>query len=261
MSNLIIGGSSQLSLYFPPEYDRISSRNIDYSSILEKRYDSIYLTFAEQRTFLKEEDYLFEQVNFDYTVDVINRIKDKCNRVVLYSTSELWNRYNGPVSLDMPFFYNPSAYIRSKELLCNYINERRDLYENVVIIYPFNFNSPYRRNGFLFSKIFDSLINGSKNLIGSLAFRRDMIHPSIIVKHSITSNSDLLIGGGELVDMNFFVRDLFNSFDLNYEDYISSQNVNNFGVTRNEYFSSDKYSDYSQLLNLTINDVKKYPIS
>ena len=55
MNNLIIGNTSQLSYFFPENYESISSRNIDFSMVNNKKYDRIYLLFAEQRTFLNTE--------------------------------------------------------------------------------------------------------------------------------------------------------------------------------------------------------------
>ena len=41
--------------------------------------------------------------------------------------------------LEDKYDYNYSPYIKSKEKLCNYINNNRNEYSNVIIIYPFNF--------------------------------------------------------------------------------------------------------------------------
>ena len=55
--NLVIGNTSQLSTYFPKNnFDFISSRNLDFEKIQKKKYDKIFLLFAEQRTFLKDND-------------------------------------------------------------------------------------------------------------------------------------------------------------------------------------------------------------
>ncbi len=257
MNNLIIGKTAQLNYYFPKEYDRISSRNIDFSIIKEKNYNTIFLLFAEQRTFLNESEKFFVDVNFNYTLEVINKIKDYCEKIIIYSTSELWNDYDGKVSIKMPFKYNYTPYIKSKELLSIYLNENRDNYKNVHIIYPFNFNSPYRKNGFLFSKIFDSIINKNKNSIGNISFLRDLIHPSVIVNESIKTNEDLLIGSGKLINIKSFVEDLFNLNNLKLTDYITINETNNLKNTRKNYFSEISYSNYQELLNLTYYDTKK----
>jgi nucleoside-diphosphate-sugar epimerase len=239
------------------DYDRISSRNINYESIINKKYDSIYILFAEQRTFLNEDENFFIKINVDYTIEVIDNLKNHCKRIVVFSTSELWNNYDGEVSVYNKFDYNYSPYIKSKEILSNYLNEHKEKYENVRIIYPFNFNSPFRKEGFLFSKIFDSLINKKENFVGNLNFERDIIHPSIIVKESIITNEDVLIGSGELINIRSFINDLFHLHNLNFDDYIKSDSKNNLPNHRKNYLSKIKYSDYSELLNLTYDDVRK----
>ena len=259
--NLIIGDTSQLSFYFPKDFDRISSRNINYDEINKKKYDKIFILFAEQKTFLNETENFYVDVNVTYTLSVIDSIKDSCNQVVIYSTSELWNNYDGEVSIDMKYNYGYSPYIKSKEILSDYINEYREKYNNVVIIYPFNFNSPYRNSGFLFGKIFDSLINKQKISVGNVNFYRDLIHPSVIVKHSILTNEDLLIGSGELINVGEFIKDLYSISNLNYIDYISFDESNSLSNSRRDYFSKIKYSNYEELLNLTYYDTKKNNIS
>lgn len=255
MNSLIIGETSQLSHFFPSGYDRISSRNIDFNSIA--KYDKIYITFAEQRTFLNETEKFFTDINVDYTLEVINKIKHLCNRVVVFSTSELWNDYEGPVSLDLKFKYNYSPYIKSKEILSEQILSNRHLYPNVDIIYPFNFNSPYRKDGFLFSKIFKSIINKEKISVGDLDFNRDIIHPEVIIKKSISSNEDLLIGSGQTINIKKFVIDLYKRFGLNPEDYIFFDSKNNLTNKRKEYYSKMKYSNEIELLDLTCKDIKR----
>jgi nucleoside-diphosphate-sugar epimerase len=149
MNNLIIGSTSQLSKYFPENYEKISSRNINVDQIKKGGYDSVYILFAEQRTFLNEDEKFFNDTNVFLTLKIINQIKNYVKKIVVYSTSELWNNYDGKVFLTDKYDYNYTPYIKSKEILCNTINENKDQYENVHIIYPFNFNSPYRKDGFL----------------------------------------------------------------------------------------------------------------
>ena len=67
MNSLIIGNTSQLCCYFPNNYKKISSRNIDLDDIKKGNYESIFILFAEQRTFLSESENFFKQINFDYT--------------------------------------------------------------------------------------------------------------------------------------------------------------------------------------------------
>lgn len=259
--NLIIGETAQLSFYFPNNFHRISSRNINYEEIIKKKYDKIFLLFAEQRTFLNESENFYNEINVKYTLSVIDSIKDYCNQVVVYSTSELWNDYDGEVSVDMEFKYGYSPYIKSKEILSNHINENREKYHNVTIIYPFNFNSPYRKGGFLFAKIFDSIINQKNISVGNINLYRDLIHPSVIVKNSLLTSQDLLIGGGEAISVEKFIKDLYTISKLDYNDYISFDDNNNLPNIRKKYYSKIKYSNYDELLNLTYYDTKKYNIS
>ena len=72
MSDLVIGNTSQLSYYFPENFKKISSRNINFEEINKVNYNNIWLTFAEQRTFLEEAQFI--DVNLTYTLDVINKI-------------------------------------------------------------------------------------------------------------------------------------------------------------------------------------------
>jgi nucleoside-diphosphate-sugar epimerase len=220
LSNLVIGNTSQLSHYFPNDYEKISSRNIDFATLCSKKYDKVFLLFAEQRTFLNESDEFFIKTNFDYTLEVINKFKDISNKVIIYSTSELWNKYDGCVSLSDEYNYNYSPYIKSKEILCNYINHNRDVYPNVIIIYPFNFNSVYRKEGFLFGKIFDSILNDKKISIGDINFNRDLTHPKNIVDVSLKADKDCIVGLGELINVQKFIEDIFTKLNKNIIDVV-----------------------------------------
>lgn len=255
MNNLIIGNTSQLSYYFPENYERISSRNIDKSKIISGNFSKVFITFAEQRTFLKETEKFFTDINFDYTLKIIDTIKDFVNSVVVYSTSELWNNLDGKVSIKDTFNYNYTPYIKSKEILSSHIMEYKEKYQNVHIVYPFNFNSPYRHSDFLFGKIFNSIKNKKKISVGNLDFNRDIIHPTIVVNNSINTKNDILVGSGELINIKNFVSKILNNFNLNYDEIIKEENFN-FNY-RKEYYSEIRYSNFNELLNLTVNDLRK----
>ena len=216
-----------------------------------------YILFAEQRTFLNESEKFFLDINVYKTLEVIEKLYYNCDRFIIYSTSELWNKYNGPVSLTMPYEYNYTPYIKSKEVLNDLILGNYEKYSKVKIIYPFNFNSIYRKPGFLFGKIFSSLINKTKEQIGNVDFKRDLIHPSIIVNESINAFDHKIIGGGELINVKNFINDLYFSLNLNINDYISFDNKNLSFNKRNEYYSDLHYSNYKELLNLTLIEIKK----
>jgi nucleoside-diphosphate-sugar epimerase len=261
MSNLIIGDTSQLSHFFPKNYERISSRNINFEEIKKKQYDRIYLLFAEQRTFMDDDIDLFKKINFDYTIEVIDELIDFCENIVIYSTSELWNKYDGCVSINNEYDYNETPYIKSKEMLCNYINNNKDRYKKVIIIYPFNFNSVYRKGGFLFGKIYKSLLLGQKISIGDVDFERDLIHPKIIVDESIKTKTDIIVGSGELFNVKKFIIDIFNLYNKNFDEYILIESKHNLKNKRNGYYSCKSYSTYNELLELSVKDLYEYKIS
>ena len=260
-NNLVIGNTSQLSYYFPNEYEKISSRDINFDLIKKKKYESIYLLFAEQRTFINESLDFFKDINFDYTINVINELLDVCDRIVVYSTSELWNNYDGCVSITDPYDYTETPYIKSKEILCNFINNNRDKYKKVVIIYPFNFNSPYRKDGFLFGKIYKSLLNNEKISIGDVDFNRDITHPKIVVNKSINTSKDMIVGSGELFNVKKFINDVFNMCDKNFDDYFLIEHKYSLKNKRIGYYSCEKTLNYNQLIELTVNELYEYKIS
>ena len=260
--NLIVGNTAQLSFFFPKENnDFISSRNINFDDIKEKKYKKIFLLFAEQRTFLNEDTDFFIDVNVTYTLDVIDKLKDCCDNIIVYSTSELWNKYDGCVSINTPYDYFETPYIKSKEILCNTINQNRNKYKNVIIIYPFNFNSPYRKDGFLFKKIFNSLIYGEKITVGNIDFKRDLIHPKTIVDQSFNTDKDIIVGSGELYNVKDFIGDLFINLDKKMDDYVTYDVSNSLLNKRNHYYSCNKTSNYKELINLTIKDIYEYKFS
>jgi len=259
MKNLVIGNTSQLSHYFPNEYQKISSRNIDYKTFARKKFDRVYLSFADQRTFIQDNENNFIDVNFHYTMEVINFFKPLSKNVIIYSTCELWNNVEGPINIDMSFDYNYSPYLKSKDLLTSYIKASRNYHPNVIILYPFNFNSPYRKGGFLFGKIFDSIINKKKIEIGNTDFYRDLIHPSYVIERSIIAKNDELIGSGNLININKFIKDLYKEMNMNYEDYVTENSINNLLVKRKDfYFDTNVLYPYDLLLIKTIEDIKKW---
>jgi nucleoside-diphosphate-sugar epimerase len=259
--SLVIGNTSQLSYYFPDNFEKVSSRNINFVQLCEKSYDKVFILFAEQRTFLNESEEFFINTNFNYTIDVINRFKDISNKVIIYSTSELWNKYDRCVSISDTYNYNYSPYIKSKEILCNFINDNRDIYSNVIIIYPFNFNSVHRKEGFLFGKIFDSIISNKKISIGDINFNRDLTHPKNIVDISLKADKDCIVGSGELFNVQRFIEDIFTKLNKNIIDYIEYDNSNNLNIKRGGYYNCEKTLNYDELINLTINDIYEYKTS
>jgi nucleoside-diphosphate-sugar epimerase len=257
--NLVVGNTSQLFPYFKeldPKIVGISSRDINTESFIEGQFDRAFLTFAEQRTFRHEDLEFFTKINVDYTLDVIVKLSPYVKTFVIYSTSELWNGYSGGISLEMPYNYSDSPYIKSKELMEYRINLLRQFGVDIKIIYPFNFNSPYRKPGFLFSNFMSVILHGKKITVGDLDFYRDIIHPKEIVEASLTTQKDVIIGSGKLINVRQFYIDLLAKFSIIYEDYVT-EDTNMFVNTREPYYLLSN-QPYNNLLEDTFNDIKKF---
>jgi hypothetical protein len=247
--NLVIGNTSQLSQYFPNDFKKISSRNIDYS-IFEQKWNKVFICFAEQRTFITKDD-MFNKVNFDYTVNIIEKLN--ANKIVYYSTAELWNNTSGEIDENLPFNYHSSDYVISKEKISTHI---KDNYKNTIVLYPFNFNSIYRMPPFLFGKIFYSIINKEKINIGDTYYYRELLHPSFIVNESINQENHKVIGSGHLIFINSFIRKLYEYFDMKYENYITEDISQKSIYRKNIFYSKNMFHNWEQeLFNITVKEI------
>lgn len=258
MNNLVIGNTSQLSYFFPESFFKISSRNIDIDFIRSKNWSKVFLCFGESRKFIKNKD-LYNEVNINLTIKTIDFLLPFSEKIVVYSTCELWNGYSGKIDLSLPFKFLETDYILSKYLLTEKL-KKDEKYKNVIIAYPFNFNSTHRNENFLFGKIFNSIISKKMIEIGDTYFYRDMVHPKFVVDQSIIMEKDQIIGSGRLTFVNEFIRDLYSAFDLEYDNFIEEKlhSYNEYDK-KNEYYlnSNQNLFSYKQLLDLTINDLKK----
>lgn len=257
--NLVIGNTSQQSYYYPDDYIKISSRNIDFEYLSKNKFDSVYITFAEQRIYDSNIDYI--NPNFIYTLNIINSLIDNCEKIVVFTSCELWSNKTGFIDISTNFDFNISNnYTISKMLLVNEIKRLRNSdkrYNRVKLLHPFYFNSVFRNKYFLFGKIFDSIINKKQIKVGNLDFYRDMVHAKFIVEKAISSDKDMMLGSGKLFNVRDFVVDLYTSFNMNYKDYVSedhsSQSDSKFLRAK-----VDWNYDYDNLLNDTIFDIKKF---
>ena len=257
INNLVIGNTSQLSHFFPNEYIKISSRDINFKSLLEINWDRVFICIGESRKFIDEIE-MYEKVNFDLTLEIINKLKFISNKIIIYSTCELWNKYDGRIDISLPINFYETPYLNSKYKICNYILNNQKEFKNVIILFPFNFNSIYRDNNFLFGKIFNSIINKTKIEIGDTYFYRDLIHPKYVVKKSIELNLHSIIGSARLTFVNDFIRDLYKKNELNYEDFvIENKNKFNEYERKKEYYLKNDYClySYTELLNDTLYDI------
>lgn len=257
--NLVIGNTSQLSYYFPEDYIKISSRNIDFNYLKSNKWSSVYITFAEQRIYDSAIDYITP--NYLNTLQIINSLLENSNKIVCFSSCELFSNLFGAINLNTePCFNLNNEYTISKLLLINKIKELRKIntaYEKIIFMYPFYFNSVRRSTYFLFGKIFDSIINKKKIEVGNLNFMRDMVHAKFVVEKSIEASSDLMIGCGKLINVKYFIDDLFKLNNMDINDYVKS--INSEIITPTKNITADvKWSyTYQNLLEDTMEDLKK----
>jgi len=251
VKDLLIGNTAQLAHYFPPTIQKISSRNIS-DDIFLNQWNRVYICFAEQRTF-KKEDQLFNQINFEYTKSIIECLKAKT--IIYYSTAELWNNTTGEIHLGMRYNYHNSDYVSSKEKITNYLKANHD---NVKIAYPFNFNSKYRMPPFLFGKVINSIVERKKIIIRDTYYYRELLHPSFIVSESLKQNNDQIIGTGKLIFINDFIRSLYSAFDMNYDEFVQ-EDLQQHSIYRKNIFYNNTRCVFSEqdLKEIMINEIKE----
>jgi len=264
---LVIGSTSQIAQY-PNLWGNntrfITSRDIDLKYFKKQEWDRIYVSFADTRTFLKDYD-VFYKTNVEYTLKVIDELKESCRNIVFFSTTELWNRHNGSISEQNigNWEFDPgSFYIKSKEKITNILLEK-EKYKNVIILFPFSFNAPCRKEqGFLFSKIFRSILNKEKIKIGNIKFYRDLIHPKYVIKEARNAEEHKIIGSGRLTYIYDFIDDLYSAFDMRFQEYFEEQEKYNFKDNRGIFWlnSKERLYTYSELCYDTINDLKNFKV-
>jgi nucleoside-diphosphate-sugar epimerase len=254
--DLVVGDTSQLVYYFDNSNTNFcSSRN--YVG-LDRGYNNVILTFAEQRTHLNLSLEDFVEVNVNYTLEIVKKISDRNEKVILFGSSELWNNYNGPINIDVPFDFQYSHYIHSKELLIKKIKkeQQKNKLMNVFFIHPFNFNSPYRKKGFLFAKIFDSIINKKQIEVGNINIFRDIIHPKLIINEIKNIENDVIVGSGVLTNIKEFTNELFMNFGLDYKELVI-ENTTTYSPHADKCFWYGTEKLYTNLLKDTILDIEK----
>ncbi len=258
--NLVVGNTSQLFPYFK-EYDPnilgVSSRNFNYDDLKKYNFNKAFLVFAEQQIHLNESVDFFSKTNVDYTLEVINKLKQNTNTIIIYLSSDMWDLCEGGITLNTPFKNRKTSYIISKEMLKKEVENLR-LKEglDIRIVYPFNFNSPYRRPNFVFYKFMDIIMNKNKIQVGDLDFERDIVHPKIIVDRSFNCIGDEIIGSGVLTHVKTFYSEILKHFGFDYNEYVT-EHFDNFPNMRKTFY----YETQNKYLNLfedTIEDIEKY---
>jgi len=256
--NLVIGKSSQLAHYFPKDYTKISSREIDLNYLKNGSWDAAYITFAEQRIYDANIDYITP--NYIYTLQIIDALLDSCNKIVCYTSCELWNELTGYISPNTPAKFYPinNEYSISKLLLWNKVMELRrsnSLYKKVIFMHPFYFNSTYRSKYFLFGKIFDSIINKKKIQVGNLNFYRDMVHTKFVVQKSIELTDDSMVGAGKLFNVRNFVKDLYQLNGMDFESFVEEGSATSPDKPKSIMAGVDWNYTYQDLLSDTQDDI------
>jgi len=268
MKDLFIGNTSQLAYFWSKEdTEFISSRNIDINYIKSQQWNRIIVGFANGQTNLTCSDDTRElfNINIDYTLNLIDNIKDCCKNVIYFGTTELWNYHNGPLNIDglnniqiiNSFDFDQySPYINSKAMVITKLLEE-DKYNNVIVLFPFSFNSARRQyQDYLFCKIFDSIINKRKIIIGNTKFYRDITHPKFVIRESLKADKHKIIGSGRLIFIYDFIKDLYKNFDMKYEDFVEEEK-DIYKKDRNIFYlkSDECLYQYHELLNDTILDI------
>ena len=257
MNNLVIGNTSQLAYYFPDDYEKVSSRNLDTNLYRDKFYNRVFLTFAENRVNEIHDLEAYIKINTELTIKLATFFSERANFVIVYGSCELWNNYTGAVSINDEFVYDLSgpyfSYCFSKERLNHRIHILN--LKNVLVLHPFNFNSPYRKPNFLFNKIFYSLKNKKPIEIGDTYFYRDIVHPKYVVERSMQAVEDEIVGSGRLTFVNDFIRELYTKSGLKYEDYVIENFDNRKDAKKNFLYLESKEIKYNNLLQDTLNDL------
>ena len=167
---------------------------------------------------------LFYAVNYDMVVKAVEAFAPIARRVVVYSTAELWNDTCGAVFTHTPHQFKTNHYIMSKYTMTMKLRDNQ-AYPNVSIAYPFNFNGVHRSGEFLFGKVFYSILNKKPIVIGDTYYYRDIVHPSMAAAESMSIGvgEDFMIGSGRVIFVNDLIRQLYNHFDLSYDDMVTEK--------------------------------------
>ena len=134
-------------------------------------------------------------------------------------------------------------------------NRKKDnRWEKVIIIHPFNFESIYKNKYFLFGKITNSILNKEKIEIHDIDFYKDLLHASRVVEESIKTNTDSVIGSGRLINVKDIVKQIYNFFDMDYNEYVKE--LPSANKKYNFYYSENKLNH--NFIDDIILDLKKY---
>lgn len=131
---ILIGSGSQIAHYYPDYYQKIPARWWFANKMLLDRshFDIVILAFGENRTYLANGELPLDEfirVNVDLTLLGIERFLNISKKIVVFGTSELWSKSNGPINVNNPLNFIKNSYNISKSMLVNELRRRR--YGNV----------------------------------------------------------------------------------------------------------------------------------
>jgi len=228
MSDLIIGSGSQLAYYLVGTH--VSSRDIPYKAITRRKWNRIYLCFAEQRTFIDNDD-SFMKINYDLTKEVIDKLDNYCNEFVFYSTALLWSGNKGSYDISTPYSYQETDYLVSKQKITDYLKN----IDKVSVHYPCNFNSKNRKGGFLFASLYDIISKREKVEVRCLDFEKEIAHAKYIATKSMNTHGNCILAPGFSVNVRTLFSNILSAVDMSLEDYVKETECDDF-VKPNNYY-------------------------
>lgn len=257
MKSIVIGNTSQQSHYYPDDFLRVSSRNLDTRIFDSDPFDTVVLAFAEQGVRDAGVDYL--GTNLTYTMDILRHAVKVSRRVLVFTSCDIWSNCTGIIRPNTPVNYpNDNLYAVSKAMLFSEIKRLRDTdpdYDRVVVVHPFYFNSIWRDEYFLFGRIFKSITSRRKIRVGNLNFYRDMVHTRFFVQKCLLSESDCVIGSGRLFNVRDFVVDLYSRCGLSYSELVE-EDVSVCPIDKPIRAAVDWDYTYEDLMRDTLDDLR-----
>lgn len=239
-NSLLIGSSSQLAMYFPDNFQLVGARDFinDKKDIVSNSLCTV-LAFGENRTYLDKElgFEAFKHVNYQLTMQAIEKCLTFSDKVIVFATSELWGKHSSGVTIDTAFDFNKSNYVLSKLMLVDAV-KTHFASDDVRIIYPFNFNTRYRKGQFLMGKVINSILTKSPIQVADTHFRRDLTTPLDIVNLCNINEiwKEAICGSGQLLNINSVITELYNIAGLNKEAYVSEVFTSSSERRHCEYF-------------------------
>jgi len=140
-------------------------------------------------------------------------------------------------------------YNTKKELTENTINNKK-----VITLFPCNFNSKYRQEGFLFHKLILAITKDQKSKVGNLDFHREIAHTKYITRKVLQANKSEIISPGFQVNIKQYFTDVLKHFNKKYSDYFIETDNKSESYLDNVYDIEDESYSYEKLVEQTVED-------